>query len=67
MIGCLFSTGLSQEKYLSGGDMLQPVKGIKNNNLLPCLIGQIWPCGVPARNVKEEECVCSVTASTSFR
>ncbi len=46
--------------------MLQPVKGIKSKNLLPCLIGQIWPCGVPARNVKEEECVCSVTASTSF-
>lgn len=59
--------GLSQEKYLSGGDMLQPVKGIKSKNLLPCLIGQILPCGVQARDVKEEECVCSVTALMSFR
>lgn len=47
--------------------MYQPVKGFKSKNLLLCLIGQIWLCGVPARDVKEEECVYSFAASKSFR
>lgn len=57
MIGCLILTSPSLWKgalpgqISVGGDVHQPVKGFKRKSLLLCLIGQIWPCGVPARDV----------------
>lgn len=46
-----------------GGDVYQPVKGIKSKSILSCFISQIWLCGVSGRDVEEEECVCFKTAS----